>query len=101
MFFEVFPFGFKDEVVEGEEAAKIRKAVLPGSYCAMEYSARRPLTSSSYLARSALLPSMQGQKEGQNPLMSSIQSSNLMTLAALGIKLNRAVDETNNKAIAP
>lgn len=95
--FEVFPFGFDDEVVEGEEAAKIRKAVLAGT---VPWNTRQddPL-----LARVIqLVRHCCHARPERRPKSADVEHSifNLMTLAALGIELNRAVDETTKPRVA-
>lgn len=95
--FEAFPFGFEDEVVEGEEAAKIRKAVLAGT---VPWNTRQddPL-----LARVIqLVRHCCHVRPERRPKSTDVEHSifNLMTLAALGFELNRAVDETTKPRVA-
>lgn len=89
VFLRVFPFGFEDEVVEGEEAAKIGKTVLAGT---VPWNAQHkdPL-----LARVIqLVQHCCHPRPERRPKSADVEHSifNLMTLAALGIELNRAVD---------
>lgn len=95
--FEIFPFGFEDEVVEGEDAAKIRKTVLAGT---VPWNTRH---NDPLLARVIqLIQHCCHPRPERRPKSADVEHSvfNLMTLAALGIELNRAVDETAKPRVA-